>query len=184
MKSDRDFLETSYSPFYGLIHRSKFIYPGILLHPLLVIVMSYFFLFPFSARSQSNIDSLLNIVESSEGREKVDIYNQLSYEYSFISLKEARTAAEHAIDLANTLQYREGQARSMYQLGLIAYLEGNFTDSENLCIKALDIALKVNDNRTACECYKTLGILYEESNALNKSLENYQDGYYPDHKEQ
>ncbi|MFC2123544.1 tetratricopeptide repeat protein [Bacteroidota bacterium] len=177
MKSDKDFLDKSYHRENGFLHRCRSIFYGIIPMPVIVIMVFCLVQHPIVSHAQSPIDSLLNIVDTSQGIEKINIYNQLSYEYSFTSIKDAKNYAELAKDLADSLRYKPGKARSLQQLGLIAYLEGDFLNAENLCVNALDIALEINDLRTTSECYKTLGIIYEESNALNKSLENYEKAH-------
>jgi len=129
------------------------------------------------ALPQSILDSLLTSLSSSQGVERIDLCNELSYEYSFVSIDDAKSYAEQANNLADSFQYKPGKARALQRLGLIAYLEGIFVESERYCMNSLEVALEINDYHTAHECYNTLAILFEESNAYDKSFENYRKAH-------
>jgi len=129
------------------------------------------------ALPQSILDSLLTSLSSSQGLERIDLCNELAYEYSFVSIDDAKSYAEQANNLADSFQYKPGKARALQRLGLIAYLEGIFVESERYCMNSLEVALEINDYHTAHECYNTLAILFEESNAYDKSFENYRKAH-------
>jgi len=126
---------------------------------------------------QSNIDSLLSQLETSNGIEKVDILNLLTDSNKLDNTSEARNYALQAAVLAENLDYEKGAGYSAQNLGYIEYLYGNFNDAIRYSQKASDMADKLRDPELKLRTYEILALTYEEIEDNGKSLQFFQNSY-------
>jgi signal transduction histidine kinase len=123
---------------------------------------------------QTNIDSLLSQLQISNGKEKVDILNQLTDICKLDNTLEAKNYALQASMLAETLEYKKGIGYSSQNLGYIEYLHGNFNDAIKYSKSASNIADNLQDPELKLRTYEILALTYEETGENEKSLQYYQ----------
>jgi hypothetical protein len=126
---------------------------------------------------QSNIDSLLSRLETSNGIEKVDILNQLTDTYKLDNTEEAMNYALQASVLAENLDYEKGTGYSVQNLGYIEYLYGNFNDAIRYSQEASEMADKLHDPELKLRTYEILALTYEEIEEYDKSQQFFHNSY-------
>jgi len=70
-------------------------------------------------------DSLLTILPSQQGIEKVNTLNRLAASLSFEDEKVSTRYADEALALARKIGYQEGVAGAVWNYGRISFYEGN-----------------------------------------------------------
>ncbi|MBI3483147.1 MAG: hypothetical protein HY015_09280, partial [Bacteroidetes bacterium] len=111
---------------------------------LLVGVLSY------NVAAQSTIiDSLRQLLQKSEGKQRVDVLNAYAYSTLSYDYWQARKSIEEANKLSNELNYKKGIAESLFYQGIVEERTGrdsaamiNFRKSLSLFSKFDDPALK------------------------------------------
>lgn len=92
---------------------------------LLVITMIALFVFSYESNADHKADSLLLLIKSAHGTEKVDLYNQLTRHFLQSVPTRAPEFARKAIALAKELNYSGGRSYATYLLGACYSNEGN-----------------------------------------------------------
>lgn len=116
--------------------------------------------------------------ELKDSKEKVDVLNELAFQYRL--LNEDKLAGEAAIaanELAVRLEYGEGQAAASNVLGNLEKGAANYAEAEKLFKKALALRLKDGNKKDIASCYNNLGLLYSDWNDNNeKAVRSFEEG--------
>lgn len=67
-------------------------------------------------------DSLISVLQTAKGKNKVDILNKLSYNYRASDVEKSLQHAQQALELGKELKYNSGIAKSYYRIGYTYYL--------------------------------------------------------------
>jgi len=126
---------------------------------------------------QSNIDSLLSLLESSVGIQKVDILNLLTDSYKLNNTNEARNFALQASIMAENLGYERGAGYAAQNLGYIEYLYGNFNEALRYSDNASEMADKLSDPELKLRTYEVIALTYEEMGENENSLRFFQRSF-------
>jgi len=109
----------------------------------LIIIIAVFHLsaiaqiqFPLNLKKA---DSLEKLLPNSNGKEKVNILNGISFSLIRYYSNESDSFATLALDLSKKLDYKEGLAKALYCKGANAYILGNFIDGFYMLNDAVDI---------------------------------------------
>src|SRR6478752_2434406 len=95
---------------------------------LLSFVLSWFVC--CAAFGQSTVtDSLEHALKKAEGNEKVDLLNQLTYEYITHDNKKVVEFGQQAIELSKQIKYTKGEARAYTYRGVYEYSSGQFPEA-------------------------------------------------------
>ena len=126
-----------------------------------------FLLIPLVSASQSRqIDSLKKVLLSSSDTVTIDCLNQLSSAYFINALAEtfyyvqtdtARLFALEAYERAKVLNYNEGMAEALQNLGEIERDRGNFIGAEDYLRRASSLFEKIHSLKKVSWSYLTLG---------------------------
>lgn len=122
------------------------------------------------------LDSLHLLLQSLEAADsqKVDLLNQISWEFHTISLDSAAAFAHRARELAESLDYPVGLARAFNLLGVVASIRGDKLAQERWNEMALPIAEDSRDSFVQSVVYNDLANIYANRNENTKALEFYQ----------
>src|SRR4051812_6575629 len=94
---------------------------------LLLLIQSFLFCSAFG--QQNRADSLELRLRETQGKKRVDILNQLTYEFITHDNKKVEEYGQQAISLSNEIKYPEGEASAYTYRGVYAYLSGQFPAS-------------------------------------------------------
>ncbi len=156
-------------------------------HLRLVITMLCALL-PLLAFTQGSVaESLEKKLPSAKGEARVDILNQLTYEY--ISVDNAKVARynDEAIELARSIGYEKGEGVAYTYRGVFEYMSGRFENAHKHLHKGLRISRRVGDSANTSYTLLQLGICaLEEVNTdsasfyFRKALVAFSDGKNPE----
>lgn len=136
----------------------------------LVLIMA---VFPFNIQGQEKIDSLQNLLEHSEGRNKVDIFIQLSKTYRELNSESSYYYATLAEELAGEHNYARGRADASMLMGELFMNNGQFTEAIEACSRAIETYRTVNDSDALIHALYTRGKLYRISGDYDEALANF-----------
>jgi two-component system sensor histidine kinase/response regulator len=120
----------------------------------------------FASISHSEVDSLKMLVEtslkSSEGGDKVNIdrLNKLAADYFESNPDSTIYYAQISIDLSRKINYQEGIANGLVQLGHAHYFRGKFKDASQNFDEAILIYKRLNDKQKLSNCYVLYSRMY------------------------
>ena len=131
-------------------------------------------LFILCAQPSATVDSLQQALQTATSTEKVDIFLQLSEYYRNTDYQQSKEYGEQALELANELQYKEGQAGAYTLLGMIANKQAQYEEAETLANKALILYQELNNSVEMATNLNTLGISYRNQGQYGEAIEAYQ----------
>lgn len=142
-----------------------------------MIILFIVILLPGPVIAQNSTDSLISLLYNAKGKEKADILNKLSENFAFRDLQQAETYASTALRISDSVRYLKGRAAGIKNMGLIAYLSGDFIQAISLLDSSLNISKSNNFMQLTCDSYQLLGNTYEATNAYDRSLACFQKEY-------
>ena len=148
--------------------------------PILYFFLSILFVFNATelAYSQENsLDSLVQLLPSKVGKERVDLLNELASLLRESSQTEALSYAQEADSLAKSLGYLSGQSRALENIGWIYYRKGRWEDSFENSERAYALAIQSNDKLQAARLMNNMGALYYEQQNYPMAIQQFYKGY-------
>lgn len=127
--------------------------------------------------AQTLVDSLKRELQHAEGTARVDVLNQLTYEYIGTDNKQALALNEEAFALANRLNYTKGIGKAYIYRGVYEYLSGENPLGIDYLKKGLEWVSKANDREMKGYAYLQLGNSYMNLTQFDSSLANYDRAY-------
>lgn len=134
--------------------------------------------------SQSNaIDSLKRVIRTTKiDTSKVNIYNQLAFEFKESSLDSSLAYAIKASGLARKIGYNNGLANGIVNEGNVFIITGDYKNAEKKFTSAKEIFEKLledgKNNKTVknglARSYASLGVIFSQGSNYYLALENYQ----------
>jgi two-component system, sensor histidine kinase and response regulator len=141
---------------------------------LLIIAWTYK---PFEAKGQDSgnkqIDSLLVLMNSSEGKRKVDLLNDISRAYWNISYKTALDYSSKAYNQASEINYFEGMSDAANRIGNIYYFLKDTTRALDYYKKSLELAQTIGSEKRKGIIYNNIGLLYATNRNQDKAIYYY-----------
>ncbi|MCE7993652.1 MAG: tetratricopeptide repeat protein [Roseivirga sp.] len=139
------------------------------------------FLVPTLSFGQSIIDSLKNVLPDSEGTEKVDVLNQLTWELKFSETTNAISYGDQSLALSGEIGYKKGQAQANYNLLVLYYLKQESSKSIEFGNHAIELYRQLEDLLGMARSWNIMGLnsltLGEHEHALDyfkKALEQFE----------
>lgn len=145
--------------------------------PILFLLLALWIL-PSKGLAQSAKITALNkkLLQLTADTNKINILNELSWEYHRIDIDKAAEIAEEARDLAEKVDYKKGLSRALNLLGIVHSFKGEEIKAQQANENALKLAYEIQDSFLISACSNDLGIIYSESpNTQDKALKLYQD---------
>lgn len=128
---------------------------------------------------QSNkVDSLESLVRFVPAdTNKVWLLNQLVESLREKDNNKAYTYAQQASDLAELLNYKNGLALSLENLGWILYRKGDFSKSLAVSTNALKLNEEIHDTNGVARCLINLAAIHYEQKHFNNAIRYFKDAY-------
>ncbi|WP_299458349.1 SpoIIE family protein phosphatase [uncultured Microscilla sp.] len=123
--------------------------------------------------SSNYIDSLQQVLAVSEGKQRVDLLNELSDLNSRKELNEAITLAKEALQLSQKIKYPLGQAYASYNLGHHLISQGSYSQALDYLFVALKIYEQVDVALKKAQVLRAIGHVYNGWQAHQKAVEYY-----------
>jgi len=98
-------------------------------------------------------DSLQQVLPSSQGSEKVDVLNKMSYALIRHYSNRSDSLASLSLKLAEKLDYKEGKAMALFCKGTNAFISGDFIETLNMLYEAVDLFKETGDTAMIIDTY-------------------------------
>ncbi len=138
------------------------------------LYIAYFILFstPSFIAANSLVDSLKNVLQNriDLDEHRVDLLNQLGYEYWIIDPNESETYGTQALELANLLKYQMGKAYAKRVIGVAHWARGNYDPSLEHLFDAFNIYKSLNDTLGIANTQLNIGMVYGDQKDYEKAL--------------
>ncbi len=138
---------------------------------IIMLVIVILFIFPgVGSAQQDKVDSLLIHLDETDGREKIDLLNQLAYAYRRIDSNIRIKYSETALALANELDYPEGESAALNNIGAGNYRLKNYETAVEYYNRSLAISKSINDSLQMGINFTNLGHAFDKLQQYEKSL--------------
>lgn len=142
--------------------------------PLFYSFLLLFNGFIFS-QTQQQLDSLERLIPKKQGKEKVQLLNDLTFYYYQNNADKAIHFGTQALTLAKTLNDKTLLANTFNDYSMPFHMKGNFQKAVELNKAALDIRLKLQDTMGIISSHAKLGSAYYELTQYKKAQEAYNE---------
>lgn len=105
--------------------------------------------------------------------EKVDLLNNLSYEYYQIDVSKTFRYAKEALELSKRNNYPLGKSKALLNTAIAHHIQKNITSSVELAEQSLKLAQENNDVKLLAQAYNLLGVNYKMVDLNEKAVEYY-----------
>jgi signal transduction histidine kinase len=125
------------------------------------------------------IDSLkTELQKTSSKKAKVDLFNEIGFEYIYIKYDSIKPNAEKAISIAKQINYEIGIADAQKNLAVYYYFDGNRQKSFKSINQAISVYKYKKDTAKIAKGYNNLANLYKNFGLLNEALKAYDSAIY------
>nr|WP_320120202.1 tetratricopeptide repeat-containing sensor histidine kinase [uncultured Marinifilum sp.] len=125
----------------------------------------------FVAKAQ--IDSLENLLSQKSGIEKSELLNELSYLYWTSNPEKGIKYAKEAYEIANKFDSKTEVAKSMQNIGINYWAEGEFDLALEYLKKALPLYVELKDFKGEASVLSSFGVVYKNLSDFDNALEYY-----------
>jgi len=135
------------------------------------LALAAFLLLGPALHAGSNPDSLLNIVKTCKyDTVKIEILNQLVWEFKETNPERAIEYGKQAIEIAKKINRSRSLAQSMNNLGTVFYISGNYPEALHYYLGALELREQLKDSAAMGKSYNNIALVYYEQDDLEQSL--------------
>lgn len=138
---------------------------------LIILILLASFALNAIPRYQSNLDSLNARLGKTAGREKLEVYLELSRAYWYSDPNKGLDLGSQALALAQSLEYEREVAKAMYYLGNAYHINGQLDYSLDYLLKAYRFAQKHKFTSQLADISQQLAMVYYQSKKLNKTYQ-------------
>jgi adenylate cyclase len=107
-----------------------------------------------------------------EDKSKVELLNDLAWEYKINDPVKARNFLNKAITLAEKLNYGKGEGQAYNNWGVVETIHGNTAKAIEYYAKALEIRQSLDDEKGVASLYNNIGNLYAELDSFRVAISN------------
>jgi signal transduction histidine kinase/DNA-binding response OmpR family regulator len=136
---------------------------------LWVLIFSFSLLF---GQTDSLIRELANTPRDTN---RVNLYNQIAFDYLYSDRIKSRAYADSANVLANQIDYGRGYRHSVYLFATIAHFDGETEQSKAYALKAVELSQEAGDKATQARAYNTLAMVHSTQFNFQEALEAIQE---------
>ncbi|WP_343636394.1 tetratricopeptide repeat protein [Fluviicola sp.] len=130
------------------------------------------------AQTQQQLDSLERLIPKKQGKEQVQLLNDLTFYYFRSDAKKAIGFGSRSLKLAKTLNDDALLANTYNDYSMPFLTTGNFQKSVELNYKALEIRKRLQDTTGMISSYAKLGNGYYELGQYKKAQQSYNRAIY------
>jgi methyl-accepting chemotaxis protein len=136
---------------------------------------------PYIAFSQSTDSLETQIQQRQDDTTKVEMLTTVSNNLARVSPQKSLEYGMKALELAQKLEFRRGEALAVYSIANAQYRLGNYVPALEFAIKAQNLYEKLGEVKKIAQCLNRIGTIYknqkqydEAIKALNESLRLFQ----------
>lgn len=138
----------------------------------LVFFLGIFLFISFSSLKAQKKDSLLYLLKTASGKEKVEILNELTISLWLNYPDESMTYAREALELSRKIGDHYSLAKSLRLVGAVHYYKGNYDSAITYNRQSLNIATSIGEPELTNNALNNIGLLYYSVGSYQHALEN------------
>ncbi|MGB0522484.1 MAG: tetratricopeptide repeat protein [Flammeovirgaceae bacterium] len=119
------------------------------------------------------VDSLKTVLQTATDSHRVDVLDDISWEFTFSNPDSAIHYGQQQLELAQTLRYRRGTGRAYGNLGRAHFIKGDFSNALELYDKGLHVRAMMGDRKGVATFLSNMAIIYRNQGNYKKALDNY-----------
>lgn len=125
---------------------------------------------------QKHLDSLQSLLDQRDLSDtvRVDVLNDLGYEYWIIDTEKSVEYGTQALELAEKLDYTPGMARARRIIGVSHWAQSKPGSALENLVEARSIYEKLGDDEGLANCFLNIGMVYADIDELTKARELYE----------
>ncbi len=120
------------------------------------------------------VDSLIHLLKStSRDSTRVDLLNQLGFEYWTVDGFQAEQYGQQALALSKQLNYKQGEAMAYRVIGVSHWARGNLIEALPPILEGRDLYKSLDDTLGEANSTMNIGMVYDEQMDKKKALDYY-----------
>lgn len=142
--------------------------------PILALVV---LLLSITCFSQHKVDSLKQLLKNviPNTKNHIDLLNDLGYEYWIVDSNQSLNYGIDALELSDSLNYLQGQAKANRVIGVAYWTQGNHVNAIRFLNKALELNTKIGNEEDKANTTLNLAMVYAALKNHDKALVLYED---------
>lgn len=132
----------------------------------------------FGEGPASNLDSLLKVVETQKGKDKVITLNKISVEYRKSDLQKAKSYAQQALTESQQVNDQKGIGDAYNNLGSVLNFDGDYEGAIRHYLNSFLFRQKLQDSSGMANSLSNIGVMYRKLNNFEKAFEYYQKALF------
>ena len=108
---------------------------------------------------------------------RVDILNEIGYEYWTIDPVQSVRYGGEALTLADSLDYLPGTAFAERVIGVANWAQGNYEEGLSYLLDALNHYQSLNDSLGVANIFVNIGLIYSDQQSYEEALSYYEEAY-------
>ncbi|WP_378179113.1 tetratricopeptide repeat protein [Aquimarina sp. SS2-1] len=131
----------------------------------------------FATQKTQKIDSLRNKVQNytSEDTTKVNLLNDIGYEYWIVDANESINFGSQALQLSEKLSYPKGIARANRVVGVAYWAQGNLTQALLFLNNSFKAYQHIQDKKGMANTTLNIGMVYSDLKEYKKAQQYYEE---------
>ncbi len=141
----------------------------------LLTVISCLLILVNQGKAQNDIDSLKFVLDNYNSIDtvRVNLLNQIGFEYWIVDPEQSDNYGEQAAALANQLGFTKGEAFAHRVIGVGHWTRGNYELGLIELLKSLDLYKSLEDKLGIANCNLNIGLIYSDQQNYDRALTNY-----------
>ncbi len=152
---------------------------------LSILIFLFAFSFVRGQEKEESTESLkLKLSQSKSEKQKVDLMNEISSVLRYNQIEEGLEYAEKALASADIISYKEGTAKSLYNIGALYYYKGDYKLALEYYNHSKKIYYQLKNKKATSNIQSAIGSVYFSLGQYGKALEAYNSAlrqYEADH---
>jgi len=130
-------------------------------------------IFLFSQINQLQVNSLESMLQIAQGKEKLDILEQLIDEYAQTNPDQSITYAEQGVQISRELKIKKDEIYFTYVIGDLYFNQKQFGDAVEFYQRSYYLSKEHEDSFQQSIITERIGIVFQEISSYDKALEYY-----------
>lgn len=152
---------------------------------LSILIFLFAFSFVGGQEKEESTESLkLKLGQSKSEKQKVDLMNEIASVLRYNQIEKGLEYAEKALESADKISYKEGFAKSLYNIGALYYYKGDYKLALEYYNHSKKIYNQLKNKKAASNIESAIGSIYFSLGQYGKALESYNSAlrqYEADH---
>jgi len=137
---------------------------------IIILLLTTISLYP-EQTIKKKIEKLEKKLETVSGREKIDVLNEISYEYYYLSPGKAIEYGNHALELSKKLKEQKGEATALRNISRGYIGQGSYEKALDYAQKSLKIFKEIGDKKGIAGNLNNIGVIYYILSNYENALE-------------